>query len=99
MRAGRSPVAGAAFVPARASGLKCSDLTFQCSPIRMPVGPTPESRSHPAAPASGVLIGIVCAVGAFAIFALHDAAIKWVVMAGYSPWQVLFARSVVILAI
>jgi drug/metabolite transporter (DMT)-like permease len=65
----------------------------------MPVGATPDSRSHPAAPASGVLIGIACAVGAFAIFALHDAAIKWVVMAGYSPWQVLFARSVVILAI
>jgi drug/metabolite transporter (DMT)-like permease len=59
----------------------------------------PESRSRPAAPAGGVLTGIACAVGSFAIFALHDAAIKWEVMAAYSPWQVLFMRSAVILAI
>jgi drug/metabolite transporter (DMT)-like permease len=50
-------------------------------------------------PSGGVLGGIACAVGSFAIFALHDAAIKWVVMAEYSPWQVLFTRSIVILGI
>jgi drug/metabolite transporter (DMT)-like permease len=46
-----------------------------------------------------VLTGIACAIGSFAVFALHDAAIKWVVMEEYSPWQVLFIRSIVILAI
>jgi drug/metabolite transporter (DMT)-like permease len=64
----------------------------------MPHGTTPASRSHPATPVGGVLTGILCATGAFATFALHDAAIKWLV-ADYSPWQVLFVRSVVILAI
>jgi drug/metabolite transporter (DMT)-like permease len=65
----------------------------------MSEGTTPESRSQPAAPVGGVLTGIACAVGSFAIFALHDAAIKWVVMEDYSPLQVLFTRSVVILVI
>jgi drug/metabolite transporter (DMT)-like permease len=65
----------------------------------MPEGVTSASHSRSAAPAGGVLIGIACAVGSFAIFALHDAAIKWVVMAKYSPWQVLFIRSVVILVV
>jgi drug/metabolite transporter (DMT)-like permease len=65
----------------------------------MSEGATTESRSQPATPAGGVLTGIACAVGSFAVFALHDAAIKWVVMAEYSPWQVLFTRSLVILAI
>jgi drug/metabolite transporter (DMT)-like permease len=65
----------------------------------MPEGATSESRSRSAAPVGGVLSGIACAVGSFAIFALHDAAIKWVVMASFSPWQVLFIRSVVILGI
>jgi drug/metabolite transporter (DMT)-like permease len=46
-----------------------------------------------------VLTGIVCAISSFATFALHDAAIKWVVVEDYSPWQVLFIRSAVILAI
>jgi drug/metabolite transporter (DMT)-like permease len=44
------------------------------------------------------MTGILCATGSFATFALHDAAIKWVV-ADTSPWQVLFTRSVVILAL
>jgi len=65
----------------------------------MPHGTPPESRSRPAAPVGSVLTGIACAVGSFAVFALHDAAIKWVVMADYSPVQVLFVRSVVILTI
>src|SRR3954467_739050 len=57
---------------------------------------TPESRSALATPTGGVLAGIGFATASFATFALHDAAIKWVV-AAYSPWQVLFTRSVVIL--
>jgi drug/metabolite transporter (DMT)-like permease len=54
-------------------------------------GPQSESRSS-------VLSGIVLAVASFAAFALHDAAIKWLV-ADYSPWQVLFTRSAVILVL
>ena len=65
----------------------------------MPEGSPPtESRSRTATPAGGVLIGIVCAISSFAVFALHDAAIKWVV-ADTSPWQVLFMRSAVILCV
>jgi drug/metabolite transporter (DMT)-like permease len=64
----------------------------------MSEGATPASRSQTATLTGGVLTGIACAVGAFATFALHDAAIKWVV-ADYSPWQVLFTRSAVILTI
>ncbi|HVZ00410.1 MAG TPA: DMT family transporter [Dongiaceae bacterium] len=45
-----------------------------------------------------VLWGILAVSGAFAIFSLHDAGIKWLV-AGYAPLQVLFIRSCVILAI
>jgi drug/metabolite transporter (DMT)-like permease len=65
----------------------------------MPEGTSPESRGRPAAPSGAVLTGIACAIASFAVFALHDAAIKWVVMADYSPWQVLFSRSLVILLI
>ena len=65
----------------------------------MPHGAPPPSRSQTAAtPPGGVLTGIFCAITSFATFALHDAAIKWVVT-DYSPWQVLFIRSVVILSI
>jgi drug/metabolite transporter (DMT)-like permease len=64
----------------------------------MPQGSNLESRSHPATPVSGVLTGIGLATGSYATFALHDAAIKWLV-ADYSPWQVLFVRSAVILSI
>src|SRR5581483_7320351 len=46
----------------------------------------------------GILWGILSVSAAFAIFALHDAGIKWLV-AGYSPLQVLFIRSAVILLI
>jgi drug/metabolite transporter (DMT)-like permease len=46
----------------------------------------------------GVLWGILSVSGAFAIFTLHDAGIKWLV-AGYAPLQILFIRSVVILVI
>lgn len=45
---------------------------------------------------SGVLVGIACIVAAWLLFSLHDAAIKLLV-AGLSPWQVLFARSAMIL--
>jgi drug/metabolite transporter (DMT)-like permease len=65
----------------------------------MPEGTSPESRGRPAAPSGAVMTGIACAIASFAVFALHDAAIKWVVMADYSPWQVLFSRSLVILLI
>jgi drug/metabolite transporter (DMT)-like permease len=64
----------------------------------MSQGSQPESRSHPATPVSGVLTGIGLATASFATFALHDAAIKWLV-ADYSPWQVLFVRSAVILSL
>jgi drug/metabolite transporter (DMT)-like permease len=64
----------------------------------MPHGADPESRSRLAPPVGGVLTGIGLATASFAVFALHDAAIKWVV-ADFSPWQVLFIRSLVILAI
>jgi drug/metabolite transporter (DMT)-like permease len=46
----------------------------------------------------GVLWGILSVSGAFAIFTLHDAGIKWLV-AGYAPLQVLFIRSAVILVL
>lgn len=62
----------------------------------MPHGATPESRSPTATPVGGVLTGITLATSSFAVFALHDAGIKWLV-ADYSPWQVLFVRSAVIL--
>src|SRR3954469_20586613 len=62
----------------------------------MPKDAVPESRGPLATPTAGVLAGIGFATASFATFALHDAAIKWVV-ADYSPWQVLFTRSVVIL--
>jgi drug/metabolite transporter (DMT)-like permease len=62
----------------------------------MPHGANPESRSRSATPVGGVLTGIGMAIASFATFALHDAAIKWVV-ADYSPWQVLFMRSAVIM--
>ncbi|WP_395020717.1 DMT family transporter [Dongia sp.] len=65
----------------------------------MPEGASPERSGRSAAPTGAVLTGIACAIASFAVFALHDAAIKWVVMADYSPWQVLFSRSLVILAI
>lgn len=61
----------------------------------MPHGTSPESRDR-TAPAGSVLSGIAMAVASYATFALHDAAIKWLV-ADYSPWQVLFSRSLVIL--
>jgi drug/metabolite transporter (DMT)-like permease len=64
----------------------------------MPEGTPPASRNPSATPAGGVMTGIFCATTSFATFALHDAAIKWVV-ADYSPWQVLFTRSAVILAV
>jgi len=49
-----------------------------------------------AVPRGGVLVGIGLVSVSFATFALHDAVIKWVV-ADYSPVQVLFLRSLVIL--
>jgi drug/metabolite transporter (DMT)-like permease len=61
----------------------------------MPEDARPESRDKSASPVGGVLAGIAMAVGSYATFALHDAAIKWLV-ADYSPWQVLFLRSLVI---
>jgi drug/metabolite transporter (DMT)-like permease len=45
-----------------------------------------------------VLSGIGLVTASYATFALHDAAIKWLV-ADYSPLQVLFIRSVVILTL
>src|SRR5690242_16031069 len=102
MHGGRSPVAGPAFVEPGPASYCAAAPTFICSSNPMPEGAQPESRPRPAAPvgsvpSGGVLGGIACAVGSFAIFALHDAAIKWVVMAEYSPWQVLFSCSIVIL--
>ena len=64
----------------------------------MSPGRPTDSRSHKATPVGGVLAGIGLASGSYATFALHDAAIKWLV-ADYSPWQVLFVRSSVILSI
>ena len=69
----------------------------------MPDGAQPASRSPNATPSGmthpgAVLTGIFCATTSFATFALHDAVIKWVV-ADYSPWQVLFTRSAVILTV
>ena len=64
----------------------------------MTQGRPPDSRSHRAIPVGGVLAGIGLASGSYATFALHDAAIKWLV-ADYSPWEVLFVRSLVILSI
>jgi drug/metabolite transporter (DMT)-like permease len=46
----------------------------------------------------GVLYGIACVMASYAMFALHDAGIKWLV-ADYSAWQILFVRSVVIFAV
>jgi hypothetical protein len=51
-----------------------------------------------AARASAALSGIVFIVGAWFLFALHDASIKLLV-AGLSAWQVLFVRSLVVLPI
>ena len=64
----------------------------------MPEGASPESREKSAPPVGGVLAGIAMAIASYAAFALHDAAIKWLV-ADYSPWQVLFLRSIVIFTI
>jgi drug/metabolite transporter (DMT)-like permease len=43
-----------------------------------------------------ILHGVACTVGAWFLFALHDASIK-VLVSDLSAWQILFARSVVIL--
>jgi drug/metabolite transporter (DMT)-like permease len=64
----------------------------------MSEGTSSESRDTSAAPVGGVLVGIALVTTSFATFAFHDAVIKWVV-ADFSPWQVLFVRSAVILAI
>ena len=59
---------------------------------------TPAEAAHRRFGRYGVLWGILAVSGAFAIFTLHDAGIKWLV-AGYAPLQVLFIRSAVILVI
>jgi drug/metabolite transporter (DMT)-like permease len=88
---------------ADAAATRAPDSHRQSSP--MPEGHTPIPR--PDSPAEvarrrfgryGVLWGILSVSGAFAIFTLHDAGIKWLV-AGYAPLQVLFVRSAVILVI
>ena len=75
----------------------------------MPHGALPPSpdrgavQSPPAAAAprerNRVLTGIALTSVSYATFALHDAGIKWLVMSGFTSWQVLFFRSVVILAV
>ncbi len=80
--------------------------THTGSPVPMPEGHAqiPRPAGSPAEVARrrfgryGVLWGILSVSGAFAIFTLHDAGIKWLV-AGYAPLQVLFIRSAVILVI
>lgn len=63
-----------------------------------PAGTTAEAAARRRFGHYGVLWGILSVSGAFAIFTLHDAGIKWLV-AGYAPLQVLFIRSCVILVI
>lgn len=49
-------------------------------------------------PRGGVLYGIGCVIASYAMFALHDAGIKWLV-ADFSAWQILFIRSIVIFTV
>jgi drug/metabolite transporter (DMT)-like permease len=50
----------------------------------------------PAAAAPTALAGMALGATAYSLFSMHDAAVKWLVIAGVPVWQVLFARSIVI---
>src|SRR5690348_16917074 len=101
---GRRNASGVQPDPGRCCG-NPPDPTHTGSPSPMPQGHVPIPRTASPAEAArkrfgrhGVLWGILSVSGAFAIFTLHDAGIKWLV-AGYAPLQVLFIRSAVILII